>query len=301
MPLDGLTIIGERINPGFKSSLALLEARDIDGLCELAVMQRDEGAEYLTMNTGDHAEGDPGFVRDLIRAVQQAVPLPISFDFPGREVQRLCLETYDPALADGKKPIMNSVSELRWDMLDLLGTQPFKVVLMASERLEDGRPEPNKLPQQIVDTAGRMVERLLGSGHDLAADDLLIDVSVCPIASDSEGLMRTAIEAIRGLAEVEALDGVHRLVGLSNISIMLPKEAADGSPLKEQVESAFLTLTMPHGLDFILGTPARNYRILPDDNPVLAGFRRVIEADGFDALMRVQELYQPAHAAGGAS
>ncbi len=82
------------------------------------------------------------------------------------------------------------------------------------------------------------------------------------------------------------------IVGLSNLSIMLPSKAADGSPLKVQLDSAFLTRTMPYGLDTILGTPGRDYRILPEDNFVLKGFDEAISLGGFESIMRIQQLYR---------
>jgi len=82
------------------------------------------------------------------------------------------------------------------------------------------------------------------------------------------------------------------MVGLSNLGIMLPKEAADGSRLNVKVESAFLTMTMPLGLDMILGTPGRDYQILPEDDFVYGVFRQTITADGFDALVNVKQLYR---------
>ena len=73
---------------------------------------------------------------------------------------------------------------------------------------------------------------------------------------------------------------------------MLPSKAADGSPLKVQLDSAFLTRTMPHGLDTVLGTPGRDYRILPEDNFVLKGFDEAIALGGFESIMRIQQLYR---------
>jgi hypothetical protein len=71
----------------------------------------------------------------------------------------------------------------------------------------------------------------------------------------------------------------------------LPNTGVDGLPLKPQVESAFLTLTVPYGLDYIIGTAGRNYEMLPEDNRVLRIMREAMEIGGFDALMKIQELY----------
>ena len=88
------------------------------------------------------------------------------------------------------------------------------------------------------------------------------------------------------------LAGIHMSVGLSNISIMLPRDASDGSPLKPQIESAFLTLAVPRGLDTVLASADRDYRILPADNLVMRGVREAIALDGIDTVLRIQQIYR---------
>lgn len=292
MPILHLTIIGERLNPGFASSQALLEAEDIPGLQKLALEQARKGAHYLTINVGDKATANPGFLEELIRAVQAVVDLPLAFDYPHASVQELCLKAYDPARARGRKPIVNSISELRMEMLDLLSICPFRLVVMASERVEHGMELPNITPDEIHDTANRMVRRVLSAGCGMSPDDILIDVSLFPLAMDTEGRTRRALEAIRLIGADPELKGVHQLVGLSNLGIMLPKTALDGSRLSTGLESAFLTAAMPLGLDTILGTPGRDYQLLPDDDFVLRGFQDAIAADGFESLLCLRKLYQ---------
>lgn len=293
MAIEGLKLIGERINPGFRSSKELLDNKDLAGLQALAVDQVQKGGcEYLTVNVGEAATRDPGFLTDLIRAIQDVVDLPLAFDYPSREVQELCLHVYDPAKAQGRKPIMNSVTELRWDMLEIRDTQPFKVVLMASERLEDGRGVPNRSAAEVHQTARRMVDRLLSGDWGFAADDLFVDVSLGPVSADLDGMTKQAVDSIRLLGADPDLAGVHKLVGLSNLSISVPAKALDGGPLKVRLESAFLTLTVPYGLDYILGTPGRDYQLLPPNDFVMQGFVEALELPGFDALMRIRALYQ---------
>lgn len=290
MSLPGLIIIGERINPGFASSKALLEAKNLDGLAQLAKDQVAKGAQYLTLNSGEAPEKDPEFQIALTKAIQNAVSVPISFDSPNPLVQELYLRTYDPAKANGQKPLINSIAQTRWNMVELLKIQPAKVVLMASERLENGMAIANKTAEEVHKTARIMVADIKQIAP-LSNDDIFIDVSVGPIATDSEGLTKMAIESIRLIGQDADLKGVHIVVGLSNLSVMLPKEATDGSPLKVHMESAFLTVAMPLGLDAILGTPGRKYEFLPENSLVLQGFKEAIEEEEFEIIMRVKKLY----------
>ena len=292
MPIDKLTIIGERINPGFKSSKLLFDREDIAGIQALAADQVSAGASVLNINVGDLAQRKPEFLSELIPAVQHVVSVPLSFDFPNFAVQERCLKAYDPDKAGGARPIVNSISELRFEMIDLLRVRPCRFILMASERLENGRRIANKTAAEVHATAARMVGRMLAGGG-LSADDLFVDVSVGPIGADLEGLTRMAIDAIGAIGADPALAGVHLSVGLSNISIMLPKQAGDGSALKPQIESAFLTLAVPLGLDTVLASADRGYTMLPADNLVMRGVREAIALDGIDAVLRIQQIYRP--------
>lgn len=292
MPIPNLTIIGERLNPGFASSQALLDAEDIVGLQKLALDQARKGAHYLTINVGNKATASPGFLADLIRAVQSVVDLPLAFDYPNTAVQELCLKTYDAARARGQKPIVNSISELRMEMLDLLHVCPVRIVVMASERVEAGQQLSNETAEEIHTTALRMVRRILSSGRGMTPDDIFIDVSLFPLASDTEGRTRRSLDAIRLIGNDPELREVHRIVGLSNLGVMLPKLALDGSRLSTRLESAFLTAAMPLGLDTILGTPGRDYQLLPKDDFVLRGFLDAVAADGFESLLCLRKLYQ---------
>ena len=82
-------------------------------------------------------------------------------------------------------------------------------------------------------------------------------MSVSAIIADKEGLHRSTVEAITRVGDDAELKGIHMMGGLSNIGQQMPPKAADGSDLKHQLENAFLTMTVPHGFDYVLGTPWR--------------------------------------------
>jgi len=50
---------------------------------------------------------------------------------------------------------------------------------------------------------------------------------------------------------------------------MLRRKRADGSRRKGPLESAFLTMAMPLGLDHVIGSVKRKYETLADSNPAL--------------------------------
>jgi 5-methyltetrahydrofolate--homocysteine methyltransferase len=286
-----IRIIGERINPGFKSTKALFDNEDIPGIQALAVKQADAGAAFLNVNIGARAASDPAWMAEVIRAIQAVVTVPLSFDFPSLPVQEVCLKTYDRNRARGELPIVNSITEHRWDLMQLAKDFRFRVILMASERVEGGAAKGNKTADEIYTTARRAALRLARE-HGMPLDDIFVDMSVAAIVADTEGLNRSTLEAVRRIHDDAELRGVHMMGGLSNIGQQLPSKAADGSDLKHSLECAFLTLAVPHGFDTVLGTPWRGYHPLADDHYVLAAYRSFLEQTGSNALRAVRKLYR---------
>lgn len=286
-----LRIIGERINPGFKSTRSLFETEDLAGIQALAVKQAEAGAAYQNVNIGARAMTDPDFMARVIGAIQEVVSTPLSFDFPSKKVQEICLASYSLERAGGALPIVNSITEHRWDLMELYGRFKFKVILMASERMEAGVAKGNKTAEQIYGTARRAALRLK-SDYGMALDDIFIDMSVSAIIADTEGLNRATVDAIRLIGADPDLRGVHMMGGLSNIGQQLPPKAADGSDLKHCLENAFLTLTVPHGFDTVLGTPWRGYAPLPEDHHVMQAYRTFLEQSGSNALRAVRKFYK---------
>ncbi|MBK6631416.1 MAG: dihydropteroate synthase [Betaproteobacteria bacterium] len=286
-----LKIIGERINPGFKSTKALFDNSDLPGIQALAVKQAEAGAAYLNINIGARAMTEPEFMAQVIRAIQEVVVTPLSFDFPSKKVQEICLASYSQEHAGGQLPIVNSITEHRWDLMELYGKYKFKIILMASERMEEGTAKGNKTAEEIYGTARRAALRLKDE-YGMALDDIFIDMSVSAIIADTEGLNRATVDAIRQIGADPDLKGIHMMGGLSNIGQQLPPKAADGSDLKHCLENAFLTLTVPYGFDTVLGTPWRGYAPLPEDHHIMQSYRNFLEQTGSNALRAVRKFYK---------
>lgn len=285
-----LTIIGERINPGFKSSKALFDDSNIEGIQALAIKQMEAGAHYININIGSRALDNHGFMRDLIVGIQEVVNIPLSFDFPSFKVQQVCLNAYDENKAGGAKPIINSIAEPRMDMAQALKIRPSRIVVMASERLDNGVGAANKEPEQVLEVAKRMSGRLIEE-YGLTLDDIILDVSITTLATDRAGLIKMALEGIRLIGEDPDLQGIHMMGGISNIGMMLPANASDGRALKTRIERAFMTLARPYGFDTILATPWHSYEALPEDDFVLKTFREIVQMKGMDAIRHTRKLY----------
>ena len=290
MSIPGVSIVGDRINPGFKATKALVEAEDIPGLQALAIRQVQAGAWCLDVTIGPRGYKDFKFLTEVIKALQNAVDVPLCFDYPSAEVQEVCLKAYDPAKAKGRKPLVNSLAETRLEMLELVKIRPFQAILMASERLEDGAPKSNKLTSEVVGVARRLKDKL--TKHcGFSPQDLFVDVTIHSLVSDLEGLTRMALDAIRSIRQDPELQGVHIIGGLTNIGNMLPPLKFDGVPLKQLMEDAFLTLAVPLGFDTIMGTPWNDFRTLPDDHVVLQTMKDFTQLTGLPAMRRLRQLW----------
>lgn len=287
-----LIVVGDRINPGFKSVRTLVDNNDLPGIQALAVKQVAAGASYLDVTIGPRAVNDAEFMMEVVRAIQAVVTVPLCFDFPTAPVQEVCLRTYDRARAGGALPLVNSITEHRWDLMDLYRRfGPFKVIVMASERVDDGIAKPNKTADEIITTARRAALRLKND-YGMPMDDIFIDISISAVVADTTGLHRATLAAIRAIRADPDLAGIHIMGGLTNIGGQLPVKAADGSDLKLSLECAFLTLAVPLGFDAVLATPWRPYRPLPDDNYVLNAYKNILEQTGSNALRAVRKLYK---------
>jgi 5-methyltetrahydrofolate--homocysteine methyltransferase len=286
MTIPNLTIIGESINDSVPSTHKFFEANDMVGLKELAIFQDTAGAGYIDVNVGPR----PGaFLAEMVRHVQSVTSKPLSIDTPDPAMAEAGLMAYDRDLAGGQMPILNSISQLRMEMFDFTRIMPFMPILLASERVENGVSKPNHTAEAVYQTARQLVEE--AALHGIPVSQCIIDPAISPIGADSEGRLHCLMGAIRLINADPYLKGVHMSVGLSNFSVMLPPKRADGSPTKGPLESAFLTLAVPLGMDHVIGSLKRKYAMLPPDHPAMQCVNDCLQLEGFDVIMRVQEYY----------
>ncbi|HIJ73016.1 MAG TPA: dihydropteroate synthase DHPS, partial [Candidatus Hydrogenedentes bacterium] len=150
--------------------------------------------------------------------------------------------------------------------------------------------KPNRTAEEVHLTANRLVA-IARDRAGLENTRCIIDPGIAPVGSDTEGFLKMVLGAIRLIHDDPGLAGVHMSVGLSNFTVMLPPKCADGSPVKSALESAFLTLAVPLGLDMVIGSVKRKYELLPEDHPAMQCLRDVLELEGYDAVMRVMQFY----------
>ena len=286
MPIPNLTIIGESINDSVPSTNKLFEANDIAALKDLAASQDVGGAGYIDVNVGPRSAD---FLAEMVRHVQSVTTKPLSVDTPDPVMAEAGLKAYDLVRAGGKLPVLNSISQARLEMFKLVRIMPFMPILLASERVENGVGQPNNTAAEVHQTARQLVAE--AARHGIPVNQCIIDPAISPIGADSEGRFHCLMGAINLIHADPDLRGVHMSVGLSNFSVMLPPKRADCSPTKGPLESAFLTLAVPLGMDHVIGSVKRKYDLLPLDHPAMLCLNDCLKLEGFDVIMRVQEYY----------
>ena len=295
------------INSSFARAARAWKNRDIAAYAQLAKLQADLGADYLTLNIdGTQSmrvlpEEMYALLPDLIPAVQEATTTPIAFDNPSVEFHRRCLAIYDPKRSG--PPIVNSVAASRQhldEMLELIKSHDTMVIGMASEKfvggVESGGGGAQCLCADDVYQAAHDLVHLLRDKAGRSNDQIILDPGLAPVGADTYGLVNMGLDAMRRIRANRDLAGVHLSVGLTNFSFGMPKD------IRASVEDAYLTLAVEAGLDFVLGNPEKNLHLLPSDDKFVVGIAEALEAGrpsdgetqeeaGFRQAMKVIELF----------
>ena len=244
-------MIGDRINPGFKSTKTLLDDEDIAGVQALAVRQVEAGASALDVTIGPRAVDRPriflarGRARHpggragaaLLRFPERAGAGGLPEDLrPRARRRRAALDQFDHRTALGHhgplqrlRPVQSHRHGVR--------THGRRRRQAEQDRRRKSPPPPNARPcvcNRI--TAWRWTTSISISRSAPWSPT----PTACTARPWTQCARCTTIRSSRGL---------HIMGGLTNIGQQLPPKAADGSDLKLSLECAFLTLAVPLGFD----------------------------------------------------
>jgi cobalamin-dependent methionine synthase I len=271
-------IVGELINNSYARARKAFTERSPADYAQLAKLQADLGAQYLTLNLDGTArisvrmEEMLQLLPTVIPAIQAVTNVPLSFDNPSVEYHKVALRHYDRAKSG--QPILNSIAASRTqlaEMIRLVKDYDTKVVVMASEQfVPDGSAQCLRAEDAYA-AAKQFVDRLVTeAGRSL--DQIIIDPGLAPVGADTYGLVNIGLDAMRMITADPHLQGVHLIVGLSNFAWGTPKG------VREQLENAYLTLGQEVGLDFALANPEKAPGALPANHPMVARLREALAA-----------------------
>ena len=207
--VDGVRVIGERINPTGKKRLqqALL-AGDMDYIVDVAIAQMDAGADILDVNVGYPGVDEAAMLPRVVKALQAATDLPLQLDSTNPAALEAALRVYNG------KAAVNSVSGEEKSLQAILPlVKRYGAAVVGLTLDEAGLP---KTAQQRVTIARRILERARSLG--IPDEDVWIDCLTLTASAQPEQAEET-LHAVRMVTEEMHLKTV---LGVSNISFGLP-------------------------------------------------------------------------------
>ena len=232
--LDGVRVIGERINPTGKKRLQqALRENDIDYLIARGIEQQDAGADILDVNVGLPGIDEPDMMVRVVKALQGVTDLPLQLDSSNPAAIEAGLR------AVSGKAIVNSVNGKR-EVLDAILPlcKKYGAAVIGLCMDENGIPADW---QGRVNIARRILDAALK--HGIAREDVYIDCLTLTVSAQQE----QARETLRALRFVKEELGLHTVLGVSNISF--------GLPARENITVSFLTQALYAGLDLPIVNP----------------------------------------------
>ncbi len=232
--LDGIRVIGERINPtGKKRFQQALREGDLDYILAQGVAQADAGADILDVNVGMPQVDEPALMAQVVEGLQGALDLPLQIDSSDPAALERGLRQYCG------KAIVNSVNgkaDTLSKVLPIVKKYGAAVIGLCMD--ENGIPDT---ADARLDIAKRILEAALS--HGIPKEDVYIDCLTLTVSAQQE----QARETLEAVARVRSELGLHTTLGISNISFGLPAR-----PLMNQT---FLTMAMGAGLDLPILNP----------------------------------------------
>ena len=232
--LEGIRVIGERINPtGKKRFQQALREGDLDYILAQGVAQADAGADILDVNVGMPQIDEPALMAQVVEGLQGALDLPLQIDSSDPAALESGLRQYCG------KAIVNSVNgkaETLAAVLPIVKKYGAAVIGLCMD--ESGIPESCDARLAI---AKRILEAALA--HGIPKEDVFIDCLTLTVSAQQE----QAVETLEAVRRVRKELGLHTTLGVSNISFGLPSR-----PLMNQT---FLTMAMGAGLDLPILNP----------------------------------------------
>lgn len=234
LPLTGVRVIGERVNPTGKKRLqqALLEG-DLDYVLDVAVAQEDAGADILDVNVGHPGVDEVEMLPRVVKKLQSVISLPLQLDSTNPAALEAALRVYNG------KAAVNSVSGEAESMEKILPiVKKYGASVVALTLDEKGLP---KTAQERVDIARRILDAALALG--IPREDVWVDCLTLTVSAQQE----QAVETLKAVQTVREELGLQTVLGVSNISFGLPQRL--------EVTRSFLTQALDRGLTLPILNP----------------------------------------------
>ena len=259
--VDGITVVGERINPTGKKRLQqALREGDTAYPAAQAVAQAEAGAEVLDVNVGLPGIDEAAVLERLVRELQSVTDLPLQLDSSDPQALARALRVYNG------KPIVNSVNGEQKTLDAILPLcRKYGAAVVGLTLDEHGIPQT---AAERVAIARRIVAA--AEGYGIPREDIYIDCLTLTASAQQDA----AAETLKALSACKQELGVRTVLGVSNISF--------GLPCRGYLNAAFLTMAMAAGLDLAILNPntpdmmgaVRAFRVLTGQDDKSAAYIR---------------------------
>ncbi len=227
--LDGVHVIGERINPTGKKRLRqALEEKDLDYVLQLGMEQEDAGADILDVNVGCPGVDEVEMLPLVVKKLQSVLSVPLQLDSADPEALEAGLRVYNG------KPAVNSVNgdpqvlERLLPVVHKYGASVVGLTMTGTGMPADAR--------ERVETAEKILAAAKAQG--IPKEDVWIDCLTLTASAQPEQAAET-LEAVR---TVRHEMGLQTVLGVSNISFGLPDRTLITRTFLVQALEAGLTL-----------------------------------------------------------
>ena len=251
--VDGVRVIGERINPtGKKAMKQALLSGDYGYVQTQAIEQTDAGADILDVNAGLPELDEKTVLARLVREVQAVSDLPLQIDCGKPDAiesaLRICCGKAIVNSVNGEDKVLHSILPI---------VKKYGAAVVGLTMDERGIPRTAKEREQIAQKIIQTCE-----SYGIAQEDIYIDCLTLTVSAEQA---QTA-ETLNALRHIKEKYRVKTVLGVSNISFGLPN--------RQIINTAFLTAAMFAGLDCPILNPN-----VPENMQAVAAYRALSGED----------------------
>ncbi|MDN5341614.1 MAG: 5-methyltetrahydrofolate--homocysteine methyltransferase [Oceanotoga sp.] len=243
-------IIGERINPTGKKKLrqAIIE-ENMEYITNLALKQKEEGAEILDVNMGVPKIDENKLMIKSIKEIQKLIDIPLQIDSTNIEVIDNGLRYYNG------KAIINSVNGKKNSMKEIFPViKKYGAMVICLTLNEDGIPETMEKRLQIAKNIENTALK-----YGISKKDLIFDFLVLAVSAQQNELYNT----LSTLSYVKNTYNYNTTLGVSNVSFGLPN--------RKILNRTFLAMALQAGLNLpIINTSSQDMMDTINSYKVLA-------------------------------
>jgi 5-methyltetrahydrofolate--homocysteine methyltransferase len=229
-------IIGERINPTGRKKLAeALRAGDMELVRQLAITQKEQGAQVIDVNVGAASVDEEQMLPLAVETAASAAGLPICIDSTHEKALPAALKIC------GGTPLINSVTGEEASLARVLPLiKEFNTAVIGLTMSDDGIPETS---EDRLRVAEKIVERAAQLG--IGPERILIDCLTMTVGADH----RAGAVTLKAIQLVREKLGLNLTLGASNVSYGLPD--------RDLLNNYFVALAIAAGVNCPIVDPSK--------------------------------------------